>query len=133
MKKYLLDTNICIYLLKNLYHLNNKIEQIGIGNCFVSEITVAELKFGVENSKDIINNRKILKDFINKFTILPIFTSLDIYATEKARLRKSGTPTGDFDLLIGATSIFNNLTLVTKNTSDFKRINGIVIEDWTSI
>lgn len=132
MKKFLLDTNICIYLLKGLYNLDKKIEEVGIANCFISEITIAELKFGVENSRDIIRNSKVLEEFINKFAILPVFTSLDIYAKEKARLRKTGTPVEDFDLLIGATAIFNNLVLVTKNISDFKRISGIFIEDWTS-
>lgn len=132
MKKFLLDTNICIYLLKGLYNLDKKIEKVGITNCFISEITIAELKFGVENSRDIIRNSKVLEELINKFAILPVFTSLDIYAREKARLRKTGTPVEDFDLLIGATAIFNNLVLVTKNISDFKRISGIFIEDWTS-
>lgn len=132
MKKFLLDTNICIYLLKGLYNLDKKIEKVGITNCFISEITIAELKLGVENSRDIIRNSKVLEELINKFAILPVFTSLDIYAREKARLRKTGTPVEDFDLLIGATAIFNNLVLVTKNISDFKRISGIFIEDWTS-
>ena len=132
MKKFLLDTNICIYLLKGLYNLDKKIEKVGITNCFICEITIAELKFGVENSRDIIRNSKVLEELINKFAILPVFTSLDIYAREKARLRKTGTPVEDFDLLIGATAIFNNLVLVTKNISDFKRISGIFIEDWTS-
>jgi len=51
LKKYLLDTNICIYYLKGRFDLNRKIENIGIENCFISEITVAELKFGAENSE----------------------------------------------------------------------------------
>lgn len=131
MNKYLLDTNICIYFLKGLYHLDKKIEQAGIENCFVSEITIAELKFGVENSNNIKKNRKVIDEFMRKFTILPIFTSLDIYAREKARLRKKGNPLDDFDLLISATAVTNNLTLVTKNVSDFERIVGINITDWT--
>lgn len=68
---------------------------------------------------------------MNKFTILPIFNSLDFYATEKARLRKKGNQLDDFDLLIGATAVSNNLILVTKNVSDFERIGGIKISDWT--
>jgi len=131
LNKYLLDTNICIYFLKGLYHLDKKIEQAGIENCFVSEITIAELKFGVENSNNIKKNRKVIDEFMRKFTILPIFTSLDIYAREKARLRKKGNPLDDFDLLISATAVTNNLTLVTKNVSDFERIVGINITDWT--
>ncbi len=131
MKKFLLDTNICIYLLKGLYQLDDKIEQNDISNSFISEITVAELKFGAENSKAILKNRKVVEEFISKFTIIPVFTSLDIFAKEKARLRKAGTPLEDFDLLIGATAVFNNLILVTKNVSHFERIEEIIIEDWT--
>lgn len=132
MKKFLLDTNICIYFLKGLFELHNKIEQAGIENCFISEITVAELKFGAENSSNPTKNRETIDKFLSKFTILPIITSLDIYAKEKTRLRKKGKPLDDFDLLIGATAASNNLTLVTKNISDFDRLDSIKIEDWTS-
>ena len=130
MKKYLLDTNICVYFLKGLYDLDNKIEKAKTENCFVSEITIAELKFGAENSENQEKNRKTVDEFVSKFTIIPIFNSLDVYAKEKARLRKKGLPLDDFDLLIGATSISNNLTLVTRNISDFERLNGIEIEIW---
>jgi tRNA(fMet)-specific endonuclease VapC len=130
LKKYLLDTNICVYFLKGLYNLDKQIEKVETENCFVSEITIAELKFGVENSDHQEKNRKTIDEFVNKFTIIPIFSSLDIYAKEKARLRRKGKPLDDFDLLIGATAISNNLTLVTKNISDFERIEGIEIENW---
>jgi len=66
-----------------------------------------------------------------RFTVVPIFNSLQVYAKEKARLKKAGNLLDDFDLLIGATAIANNLILVTKNVSDFNRLNGIEIEDWT--
>jgi len=132
LKKYLLDTNICIYFLKAQFNLDQKIEDAGIENCFVSEITIAELKYGVENSSQIIPNREILDKFQNKFTILPIFTALDVYAKEKARLKRKGKMLDDFDLLIGATAISNNLILATRNISDFDRLDGIKIDDWTS-
>jgi tRNA(fMet)-specific endonuclease VapC len=130
LKKYLLDTNICVYFLKGLYNLDKKIQKAETENCFVSEITIAELKFGAENSENQEKNRKTVDEFVSKFTIIPIFNSLDVYAKEKARLRKKGLPLDDFDLLIGATSISNNLTLVTRNISDFERLNGIEIEIW---
>lgn len=132
MRKYLLDTNICIYFLKGQYNLDKIIEETGIENCFVSEVTIAELKFGAENSESKEKNRKTVDDFVSKFTVLPIFNSLDIYAKEKARLRKKGVPLDDFDLLIGATAISNNLTLVTRNISDFERLEKIKIENWAS-
>ena len=127
----MLDTNICIYYLKGLYKLDKKFAQIESTNCFISEITIAELKFGAENSVKVEKNRKTVEAFQNKFNTIPIFTSLDIYAIEKARLRKKGKPLDDFDLLIGATAIANNLILVTNNASDFSRMHEIVIEDWT--
>lgn len=132
MKKYLLDTNICIYFLKGQFNLHQKIKEIGEENCFLSEITVAELKFGAENSIQKEKNRKNHEAFQAKFEILPIFPVLDIYAKEKARLKTKGRMSDDFDLLIGATAIYNNLTLVTRNISDFDRLDGIAIEDWTS-
>jgi tRNA(fMet)-specific endonuclease VapC len=63
--------------------------------------------------------------------IVPIFHSLDLYAKEKVRLRKAGTPIDDFDILIGVTSVTHNLIMVTNNTNEFKRIKGIILEDWT--
>ncbi len=131
MKKYLLDTNICAYFLNGKYNLEEKINEVGFKNCLVSEITIAELKYGVEKSTFKEKNRKILEMFQTKFDVLPIFPALEIYAKEKSRLKTKGKILDDFDLLIGATAIFNNLTLVTKNVSDFDRLDGIIIEDWT--
>ena len=130
MKKYILDTNICIYLSKGLFDLSAKIEDVGIDNCFISEITVAELKYGAANSNFPEKNIDKVNLIQQIFTIVYIFNSLDIYAREKARLRKAGNILDDFDLLIGATAISNNLTLVTRNISDFNRINGLEIENW---
>jgi len=132
VKKYLLDTNICAYFLNGKYDLETKIDEVGFENCFVSEIMIAEMKYGVAKSIQKEKNRKTLEMFQTKFDILPIFPALSIYATEKARLKTKGKILDDFDLLIGLTAIFNNLTLVTKNVSDFDRLNGIVIEDWTT-
>lgn len=132
MKKYLLETNICVYFLKGLYNLDKKIGKAAIENCYVSEITIAELKSGAENSESKTKKRKTVDEFISKFTIIPIFSSLDIYAKEKARLRKKGIPLDDFDLLIGATAISNDLILVTRNVSDFERLEDIVIQNWVT-
>ncbi|RMD97162.1 MAG: type II toxin-antitoxin system VapC family toxin [Bacteroidetes bacterium] len=129
---YLLDTNICIFYLKGRFSLDKKIQSVGISNCYVSEITIAELKFGAENSSDPLKHHQIINEFNNVFTILPLLPSLDVYAKEKTRLRKAGTPLDEFDLLIGATAISNNLILVTNNIKHFKRMQGVKLEDWTS-
>ncbi len=131
MKKYLLDTNICVYFFNGKFNLREKIDNVGFENCCVSEITIAELKYGVAKSKYKEKNLKTFEAFQSKIDILPIFPALDIYANEKTRLKTKGRIIDDFDLLIGATAIFNNLTLVTKNVKDFDRLNKIVIEDWT--
>lgn len=131
MKKYLIDTNTCIYYIKGKYDLKKQFEKVNPDNCFISEITLAELMFGVENSEKKEKNKKALDDFLSGIKIIPIFHSLDLYAKEKARLRKLGTVIDDFDLLIGATSVSHNLVMVTNNTDHFKRIKGITLEDWT--
>lgn len=130
MKKYLIDTNICIYFIKGLYDLKSKFEKVDPENCYISEITLAELKFGVENSEKKEKNQKVLENFLTGVKVLPIFHCIDLYAKEKARLRKIGTPIDDFDLLIGVTSVAHNMIMVTNNTKEFKRINGIDLEDW---
>ena len=132
MKKFLLDTNICAYFLNGKYDLVKKFDEIGIENCVISEITVAELKYGVEKSTLKDRNRKTIEDFQSNFDIIPIFPSLDIYAREKARLKTVSRIIDDFDLLIGSTAIFNNFILVTKNVKDFDRLEKINIEDWTT-
>lgn len=131
MKKYLLDTNICAYFLNGKYDLSKTIEKIGFDNCAVSEVTIAELKYGSEKSTLKEKNRKIIESFQLLIDIIPIFPALDVYAKEKARLKTKGMILDDFDLLIGSTAIFNDMILVTKNKSDFERMENIKIEDWT--
>jgi len=131
LKSYLIDTNICIYYIKGKFNLKEKFNSIPKSNRFISEITLAELKYGVKNSQNPDKNQIALEDFLSGVQILPIFNSLDLYATEKARLRKSGQIIDDFDLLIGVSAISNDLILVTNNESHFGRINEIKIENWT--
>jgi tRNA(fMet)-specific endonuclease VapC len=131
LKKYLIDTNTCIYFIKGKFNLLDKFEKAGTENCFISEITLAELKFGVANSEQPEKNQKTLDNFLKGVTIIPIFHTLDLYAKEKARLKKSGKPIDDFDLLIGTTAVTHNLIMVTNNTEHFTRIKGIQLEDWT--
>ena len=114
-----------------MFELKRKFEKADPDNCFISEITLAELKFGVENSVKKENNRNALDDFLSGVKILPIYHSIDLYASEKARLRKIGTPIDDFDLLIGVTAVAHDLIMITNNTSHFKRIEGVKLEDWT--
>jgi tRNA(fMet)-specific endonuclease VapC len=128
--KYLLDTNICIHFFKGKFNLIAKIESVGLRNCAISEITLAELVFGAENSLNPKQSHEIINNFSGQVAILPIYDSIYIYGKEKVRLRKSGKMISDFDLLIGCTSIANDLIMVTENVSEFNRISDINIENW---
>lgn len=119
---YLLDTNICIYFLKGRFGLVEKFNSIGFQKLYISEITVAELKFGAEKSAYPEKNRAVVNELVEQFKKLPIYSALDIYAQEKARLRKEGNIVDDLDLLIGATAIANDLILVTNNEKHFERL-----------
>lgn len=117
--------------MKGKFDLEGKFDEVKAEDRFISEMSLAELKFGVEKSEKPEKNKKSLDNFLTGVQILPIFHSLDLYAKEKARLQSAGTPIDDFDLLIGVTSVNHKLIMVTNNTNYFKRISGIKLEDWT--
>lgn len=129
--QYLLDTNICVFFLRGKLNLDEIIREKGTENCFVSEITVFELRYGAENSENPTKSHKAVDLFVNGITVIPIYSSIKKYAKEKVRLRRIGKPMHDeFDLLLGVTAIENKLTLVTDNEKDFVNIEGITIENW---
>jgi len=130
MQGHLLDTNICVFYIRGKYALNKKLEIIGLNNCYISEITLAELKYGAECSNKVAENKALIDEFAKEINVLPISDSFDVYATEKAKLRKTGNLIDDFDLLIAATAISNQLILVTDNTKHFNRIGAVIIENW---
>ena len=128
--KYLLDTNICIHFFRGDFNLIEKIQEIGLKNCAISEITLAELVFGAENSKYPKKNFELIETFSEQVAILPILGGIREYGKQKVRLRKKGKMISDFDLLIGTTAIANNLIMVTENLKEFDRIKNIEIENW---
>ena len=132
-KRYLLDTNICVFLLRGMYAVDKRLDQVGLRNCYISEITVLELKYGVELSKqkDGIDRSSQLNNFLSAISVIPITDALDICAREKIRLRLAGTPADDdFDLLIGCTAVAGNMVLITENVKHFKNIQDIKLENW---
>jgi len=128
--KNLPDTNICNHFLKGKFDLLDKITEIGIENCAISEITLAELIFGAENSACSKKNHDLIEKLTEQVSIIPIFNSIFLDGKEKARLRKQGKMISDFDLLIGCTAIENGLIMVTENLKEFNRIKGIKTENW---
>lgn len=129
--QYLLDTSTCVFFLRGKLNFDEIIRKIGVKNCFISELTVFELKYGAENSDNPQISHDAVDKFIKGLTIIPIAGVVRKYAETKVYLRKNGTPMYDeFDLIIGVTALVNRLTLVTDNIKDFRFINNLKIENW---
>ena len=129
MKKYLLDTNICIFYLKGKYELDKKIEKVGQKNCFISEITVAELLYGAYHSK---SQRHILeaRQFIEEFAVIPFVGLADDFAKQKDMLTDKGQMIDDFDIMIGVSALKHGCIMATENIKHFSRIDSLDIENW---
>ena len=128
---YLLDTNICIYFLRQHPEIIKRMGQCGDNEIAISIITLAELQFGAYNSSQVENNIKRIAFFLERVKLLDLTPkTTDIFAGIKASLRKSGSIIDDFDILIGATAIENDLTLVTDNKRHFARIEKLCILNW---
>ena len=129
--QYLLDTSICIFFLRGNFDLDKTIRKKGLENCFISEITVFELKYGAENGNNPEKSHKAVDNFINGLSIIPLSGIVDQYARTKVWLRKNGTPLHDeFDLIIGVTALANEMVLVTDNMKDFRHIKNLKQENW---
>ena len=130
---YLLDTNICIFLIKKKNPLLiEKLKKYYNKGIFISSLTLAELEYGVENSDHKEKNRLSLIEFLTIFEILN-FEQKDTqsYGMIKSDLRKSGKMVGVIDALLAAQAISRKLIFITNNTKEFERINNLRIEDWT--
>ena len=107
---------------------------IGLVQCSVSEITIAELLFGAANSAPAWQARQHqqVTEFRELFAeqVLLIAPALEIFADQKAALRRSGRPIDDFDILIGSTAVAHGLTLVTRNTRHFSGLVNLPLENW---
>ena len=128
--QYLLDTNICVFILRQKYGVGERMLQAGVSNCFISELTYAELLYGAECSDNPEKNKALIDRFLSRIRVIPIKEAIPLFAKEKARLRKGGTLVEDFDLLIGTTAVKEGLTIVTENTRHFQNIDGIQLDNW---
>ncbi|MBR5728476.1 MAG: PIN domain-containing protein [Muribaculaceae bacterium] len=130
VKKYLLDTCVCISMFRNQHGVREKITQLGIENCFISEITLAELFFGLAKGSD---KQRLLGDIIRVselFTVLPARPCYQKYGEVRYALERAGNKIDQFDLLIGATALSYGLVLATGNIKHFSRINDLTLENW---
>ena len=131
---YLLDTNICVHFLKGAFNLDIKMMSVGIENCYISEITLAELEFGVENSNSLYKQkqRQSFEKFSKTFEdrIIAIRPCFSFYAQQKVKLRQSGMMISDFDLLIGSSAVVSGMVMVSENIKELNRIENIKLENW---
>ena len=129
----MLDTNICIYLIKQkplqvLSHFRSH----SFGDIGVSSITVAELQFGVKKSQQLEKNKKALEQFFIPLTIADFgFQAASIYGTIRTQLESIGKPIGALDTLIAAHALSFGITLVTNNSKEFSKVPGLITADWT--
>jgi len=107
------------------------IKLVGAENCYISEITIAELLYGVECDRvNVSQNRRLVEGFINNAQIIPVSDAIRVYAKEKARLRRSGILIDDMDIFIGSTAIAHDMILVTDNAKHLSRLSGIKTTNW---
>lgn len=129
---YLLDTNICIALLKGQDKI--LIEKLGSfkpHDFLLCSIVKAELTFGARNSQSVEANLTLLNKFFNQFVSLPFDDkSAEQYGVIRTTLSKSGTPIGANDLLIASIGLAHNLVIVTRNRSEFLRVPALRVETW---
>lgn len=130
--KYMLDTNICIYLIKHEpKNVINKFKSLKLGDVGISSITLAELKYGIYKSQHQKKNQDALDEFILPLEIAAFDDNAsDCYGMIRAHLEKKGTPIGPLDFMIAAHAKSLGSILVTNNKKEFNRIPELIIEDW---
>ena len=110
--------------------VRDSIRKVGTKNCYISEITVAELYFGYAKAKDKQRKLDDIRLVQKMFKVIPAYSSFKEYGEMRYSLEKVGNRIDQFDLLIGATAKHHNLILITSNTKHFIRIKDITIDDW---
>ncbi len=130
---YLLDTNICIYIIrKKPAGVIKRVQSKQPGQIAISTITLAELEYGIARSQYPDRNRVALLEFLFPFAILDFDQeACRFYGQIRVSLESKGKPIGPMDLLLAAQAEAHGLILVTNNEREFKRIDGLRVENWT--
>jgi tRNA(fMet)-specific endonuclease VapC len=130
--RYLLDTNVCVmYLNGRSISVRDRLHSISIEEMAVCSIVKAELFYGAMRSNNPTRTLERQQNFLASFVSLPFDDETAIVCGQiRARLASVGTPIGACDLLIAAIALAHNLTLVTHNTREFGRVDGLQVEDW---
>jgi tRNA(fMet)-specific endonuclease VapC len=129
---YLLDTNVCVRLLNNTSPaVSARLADKEPEDIYLCTVTQMELYYGAYRSAQVERNLAVLERFLSQFAVLPLDPeSARVAGRIRAQLAALGTPIGPYDSQIAAIAIEKNLILVTHNTGEFSRVNGLQIEDW---
>jgi tRNA(fMet)-specific endonuclease VapC len=131
--KFMLDTNICIYLIKRQPEaVLERFASHPVGDIGISVITLAELEYGASKSSNPFRNREALEQFVLPLEIAPFDRPATLtYGKIRALLEKKGRPIGSMDMLIAAHALSLGARLVTNNVKEFRRVPGLRVENWT--
>ena len=130
--KYMLDTNIVIYLIKKQPEsVLQKLQEYDPSDFCISSITLAEMEYGIAKSTRPEKNQAALSAFLSNIDILPFDDRAAVdYGDIRASLEKKGTPIGPNDMLIAAHARSLGLTIVTNNVKEFRRVDGLMLYNW---
>lgn len=135
MKRFLLDTDTCIYLINRRPRYDvilDHVEGKSYGDVVVSSITFAELMYGIAKSRFQRQNRRTARLFFAHFPILPFDqAAAEAYGQIRAGLETRGSPIGPLDTLIAAHAVSVGAAIVTNNTKEFSRVPGLGVENWS--
>ena len=132
--RYMLDTNIVAFAKNNRPEIVlERMRRFDPGDLCVSAVTLAELEYGVFNSSNPERNQLALTLFLANIDVIPFDDDAAVeYGRIRADLKRKGTPIGANDLMIAAHAKSLGMTLVTNNTREFSRVEGLILEDWAS-
>ncbi len=131
MLKYLLDTNIVIYTMKNRPLKVKKRFQQQHGRMAISSVTLGELVYGAEHSEQVERNLADIEAMVSRLDVLPFDQEAAYhFGRIRAALYTMGRPIGPYDMMIAGQARASGLVLVTNNTDEFSRVPGLLMEDW---
>ncbi len=132
MITYLLDTDMCIYIMNNRPpQVIRRCRQCEPGKIGVSSVTLSELRYGVSKSTQQKKNKVRLDEFLMPFVVIAYDQeAANVYGDIRFQLEKRGTPIGALDMLIAAQALSRNFILVTNNEKEFQRIMKLKVENW---
>jgi tRNA(fMet)-specific endonuclease VapC len=128
---YMLDTDTFSYLVKEVLPVQQAALKIDPNRIKVSVVTQAQVWFGMQMRAQGAHKQARIRDLFEGFEVLPVDTEVAAtYATIRAKLQKTGSLIGPNDLWIAAHALSKQMTLVTNNTREFKRVPGLKLENW---